>query len=419
MGATIVIDLGYGDSGKGTIVDYLTRKHGAKTIIKHSGGPQNAHNVVLPGGTYHCFSQFGSGTLAGASTYISKYCYVDPVALINEGMHLQLLGVKDVWEKIKIDKDCLIVTPYHAMINRIKESKRQKEGNPHGSCGRGINETVQFSIDFPEFAPRYGDLATPTQLEQKLRFLRHKTIEFTGFSEYEALGLPTVGQLIALYYGVKPIENIIATIDQIKQSEELIFEGSQGVLLDEHYGFFPHVTRSTTTFKNADSILFDLGYKNEVTKVGVIRSYMTRHGAGPFPTEEETLLEEYHNKTGKYQGAFRTGVLDIVALQYAILCAGKPDYLAMTCIDRLEEMPEYLRYKMACDYSYKGMPCRKVTNLTNEQLMKCSYFTTDALDKDNFLYAVESELEVPIEIASYGPTYLDKRINKFATSLTR
>src|SRR5665647_2340870 len=84
MGATIVVDLGYGDSGKGTTVDYLTKELEADTIIKFSGGPQNAHNVIA-GGKHHCFSQFGSGSLvSGVKTYISKYCYVDPISMLDE-----------------------------------------------------------------------------------------------------------------------------------------------------------------------------------------------------------------------------------------------------------------------------------------------------------------------------------------------
>ena len=116
----------------------------------------------------------------------------------------------------------------------------------------------------------------------------------------------------------------------------LVFEGSQGVLLDEWRGFHPHTTWSTVTPAPAQALLAEAGLgRGEVW--GAVRSYATRHGAGPFPTEDRTLeLPEDHNGYGAYQGDWRTGHLDLVLLDYAArVCrsAGGLDLLAVSHLD--------------------------------------------------------------------------------------
>lgn len=297
MKAQIVVDLGFGDSGKGTTVDFLATKK--SLVVKYCGGPQNAHNVINEG-RHHCFSQFGSGTFKGAGTFISKYCYVDPIALFNEAAHLEELGID--WERLlAIDGECLVVTPYHAAINQAREFARS---NKHGSCGRGINETVQFAIDYPEYALRVKDFCSPGSCIDKLIH-----IQLTLGSQIESI----IGQYdegifrlartdVHEYYDrCHEIVNFISSPSNTKwlmNREHLVFEGSQGVLLDQDFGFFPHVTRSYTTDRNARELLKEYDYKGDIETIGVMRTYMTRHGYGPFVTEADLDLPEAFNKKG-------------------------------------------------------------------------------------------------------------------------
>jgi adenylosuccinate synthase len=138
MNAIFVAGLGFGDEGKGSIVDALTRKHQADLVVRFSGGAQAAHHVVTDDGREHCFAQFGSGTLAGASTHLSRFMLIDPLALVKEAEHLKQIGVVDPFERLTIDPRAPIITPYHRAMNRLRELSRGRQR--HGSCGVGIGE---------------------------------------------------------------------------------------------------------------------------------------------------------------------------------------------------------------------------------------------------------------------------------------
>jgi adenylosuccinate synthase len=107
-----VIDLGFGDSGKGTIVDFLIRHTGAKLVVRFNGGAQAGHNVVTTDGKHHTFSQFGSGSLVpGVKTVLSQDVAIHPIALQAEAKHLESLGVANPMENLIIHEKCLITTP--------------------------------------------------------------------------------------------------------------------------------------------------------------------------------------------------------------------------------------------------------------------------------------------------------------------
>ena len=110
------------------------------------------------------------------------------------------------------------------------------------------------------------------------------------------------------------------------------------MLLDEWHGFHPYTTWSTTTFANAETLLAEAGLT--ATRLGVTRCYLTRHGPGPLVTEDPTLeLPEPHNGRNEWQGAFRVGHFDAVALRYALEVAGGVDGIALTHLDVARRHP--------------------------------------------------------------------------------
>src|SRR5260370_41699717 len=110
-GAIIAVGLGFGAEGKGATVDYLTRRYEADLIVRYCGGSQAGHNVQLPDGRRHTFSQFGAGTLAELGdtrprTYLGPHVIIDPLAMAREAQHLIELGVQHPGRLLTIHPRC-------------------------------------------------------------------------------------------------------------------------------------------------------------------------------------------------------------------------------------------------------------------------------------------------------------------------
>ncbi|QQQ79983.1 adenylosuccinate synthetase [Saccharothrix sp. 6-C] len=339
-GHVIVVGLGFGDEGKGAVVDALCHHTPTTAVVRFNGGAQAAHNVVR-GNRHHTFSQFGSGTLAGVPTHLSRHVLVEPIALAGESRDLTALGVTDPLRLLSIDADALLTTPFHIAANRAREDARGHAR--HGSCGKGIGETTWYSlltgatpgdvvenhqvIGTPGPPPTVGDCAHPTVLRTKLDTLARFYEPLIGDG-------PPVDDLVSLYRDFADAVRITTgdEVGRLADRGRLVFEGAQGVLLDQWRGFHPHTTWSTVTPDNARTLL---GHRH-ATVLGVTRTYQTRHGAGPLPTEDDHVLTRFperHNGTGHYQGSWRAGHLDAVLLRYAVDACGGVDALAVTHLD--------------------------------------------------------------------------------------
>jgi adenylosuccinate synthase len=194
----VVVDLGYGDAGKGTVVDWLCSRPGSRpvrTVVRFNGGAQAAHNVVMPDGRQHAFAQFGAGTFTpGVRTHLSRFVLIDPLALAAEAAHLASIGVPDALDRLTVDRDALLTTPYRQAANRARE--RARGNRRHGSCGMGIGETASYALAHPTDAPRAGDCTAPHVLARKLSTLRDR---LTG--ELGPLGAPPPADVCDAYRG--------------------------------------------------------------------------------------------------------------------------------------------------------------------------------------------------------------------------
>jgi adenylosuccinate synthase len=428
-----VTGLGYGDEGKGTTVDFLARQ--AKSlVVRHNGGNQAGHNVVLNNGKHHEFSQFGSGTFAGSDTFLSKHMLINPGDMLLEAEHLNSLGVNDLWERMHIDLEARVITPFHVALNRMMAYARGE------SCGKGIGEAMRQDLDRPDLTIRVKDVlflnVAFVSLTQKLEDLREYLLRFSyriaGYTwgptpkPDEAIlkdeHLPS--KLAEDYWdwralGWKAVEGrqFLTAALRLDPYEHIIFEGAQGVLLDEHHGFHPFTTWSTTTDANALSLLKEAGWGGPVERLGVTRAYATRHGVGPFVSEDSSLhFEEPHNTTGQFQGAFRQGHLDLVALRYARGVMYNENHslkLVVTHLDRAESwnvVDDYhtRQFHNIHDIAFRSNP----KNLARqEELTKQLMTTVPVYGNGTFISAdVIALLEniAPVAVASYGPTAKDK-----------
>lgn len=336
----IVTGLGFGDEGKGASVGFISHSRPVSCVVKVNGGAQAAHNVVADG-VHHTFSQFGSGTLSGADTYLAEKFLVEPISLAQEAEKLAALGVSRPLSRMFINPDCLITTLYHVAANRARTK--------FGSCGRGIGETVWHAIVSRRMIVRAGDmvenLEVPSTVVAPPITMRDCANRLTLIGKLTAIRdfyaplvqiKETPTELADLYYEFFRAVQVRST-EWLTSFRHLVFECAQGVLLDEWKGFHPYTTWSTTTPRNAQNILERLGRPPGYV-LGVLRTYHTRHGAGPFPSENANIQHaEPHNKTGKYQGPWRQGYFDNLLARYAVAVA-KPDGIALTHTDRLTNM---------------------------------------------------------------------------------
>ncbi len=309
----IVVGLGFGDEGKGLVTSWLCSKVKNPIVVRFNGGHQAGHTVVY-NGKRHVFSNFGSGTLQGVPTYWSKYCTFEP------------LGVMREYEKLEsptlfVNPLCPITTPYD-----IHRNIKLEEMYEHGSVGVGFGATIERQeAGYKLF---YRDLFFKDIFLEKVK----------NIANY--YGNPDIDLSHWLDACFRVYELTLPSYDSIIHAEGQtpIFEGAQGIMLDQDYGLFPHVTRSSTTTKNA----LEMYGATEVFYV--TRSYQTRHGNGWMSNENPekiTLVnnERETNVFNMHQGDFRTSELDPFLLSYAILC--DRDYsrhlrknLVITCMDQ-------------------------------------------------------------------------------------
>lgn len=428
----VVVGLGFGDEGKGAVTDFLTWTHDAKLVVRFNGGAQAQHRVVDVSGFEHIFSQFGSGTLAGATTYLSQHVIIDPEALIREFEHLVDAHYNP---KLMISPYCVAVSPPQIAMNYFREIARTIVGKAHGSTGRGIGEAYEdATFRLRTAAIHAHDFGNPASLRSKLLFLREQKI-----FELEALKQELAGQgkelasatterayvllntahalLYNLEYQDRYIEacefvhdhwvrswdlfqNVFATTDQV------IFEGAQGALLDQVHGFQPYTTWSHTGLLNSRSLLqrlFNTGYFH-VTNIGVTRAYMTRHGAGPFPTEDKNLaklLSDAANGDSDFAGSFRVGYLDIGLLQYAITHVAPVDEIALTCFDRVNALipSNKIQFANSRPISEDGSSPKPITY----QRVSGNYLAS----------IISEELKRPVTILGKGPKASDYTYRNF------
>lgn len=295
MEVKIVLGHTFGDEGKGVTVQWLCKKaieEGKKPlVVRFSGGPQAAH-TIFNGGTEHICSSFGSGVLLGVPTMYTEEVYMDPICLMNEFRTLQCKGVSP-----KLFRGVhRIITPYDVLAGR-NNSKVISDG----TCGKGIYPTferykhgqwtrVSFSLDKPEYILKCAS--------------NYHKIE--RIPEYDDMFRKACLEILTEVYSDKP---------SIKDYNVLIFEGTQGLLLDMDCGLYPNVTPSRVGLNGLRSSVLQNAEVYIVT-----RTYTTRHGNGyepkiPCPFDLSNKYET--NVTNEFQGNFKTGALEVGLLNRA------------------------------------------------------------------------------------------------------
>jgi adenylosuccinate synthase len=338
----VVLDLTFGDSGKGRVVDWLSGVKDDAIVVRFSGGHQVGHGVHHAN-VKHSFSNFGSGTLHGVPTFWSDYCTVDPVGLVRE---YNVLKEKQIQPEIFISSNCPIVTPFDKSANRSLEIV-----NKHGSVGVGFGTTWQREED--HFSFKFLDIFYPDIMKYKMEMVEQYYLKKIPNFDWEFVDADWEFFAEACHKIKNSLSEYIK-IDEgcmVDNYSSFIYESAQGLLLDQNRGFFPHVTRSNTGMTN---LAYLEKQRLDPTVWLVTRAYQTRHGKGPMTNEEHKNntfigINKYeNNKTNKWQGDFRRSILDLSLLEYSFrthrLGNIQDRKLVITCLDHLKK----------CSLTYEG-----------------------------------------------------------------
>lgn len=360
MNAIVVTGLGFGDEGKGTLTDYLTHRYNAEWVYKYCGGAQAAHTVQL-NGHRHVFSQFGAGTFSGAKTFLGPDFLFDLHGLHNEQKALENYMGVDLTERLVISPKATFISNFAICLNRYREILRGE--NRHGSCFYGIGETRKMKEEHDLYITS-EDILDERHLTTKLTEVRKYVLDEMEKLKKEYEDLPekctkmrdVVFKTDSAYYAeIIHADFHYRLADEPEFGQCTIYEGSQGLLLDHEVGYRPHTTWGDVTPKNAIKGIPSGSY---VAFLGVLRSFSTRHGNGPFPSDwgnSEKPIEDLTNKENEGQGSLRCGYFDFPLYNYVREKFPIIDNIALTWMEK-PQYPVVTRYVKTNGFNETGIP---------------------------------------------------------------
>lgn len=351
MGKNIVI-LGaqWGDEGKGKIVDLLT--YNAAAVIRFQGGHNAGHTLYNAQGKKIVLRLIPSGIIHDdILCLIGNGMVLSPEAFLTEIDELLALGIH-IGDRLKISPACSLLLPYHVALDQLREAG----AGAIGTTRRGIGPAYEDKV--ARRGLRVSDLLYPKQLEEKLFALAdYHNFILTQYYQQPAIDAKKVlAELIEKSLRIAPmIQDINPILYELnRQGKTLIFEGAQGVLLDVDLGTYPFVTSSNTTAgAAATGTGFGPRYFDEI--LGVAKAYVTRVGAGPFPTELKNEIGRVIAERGQEFGAVtgrprRCGWFDAVLMRRVVM-ANSFSGLVLTKLDILDTFPTI---KICTGYRYQG-----------------------------------------------------------------
>ncbi|MCD6177129.1 MAG: adenylosuccinate synthase [Candidatus Cloacimonetes bacterium] len=324
MYSTAVLGCAWGDEAKAKIVDVLAKD--ADYVVRFQGGNNAGHTIKLKDKKF-VFHLVPSGILYPEKTcLIGSGVVIDPFQLLEEMDKLEVQGIS-FENRFFIDPRAQIVLPLHRVLDGKAEAD-SKQTNI-GTTKRGIGPCYSDAI--ARYGIRFGDLFDKEYLRERLE-------NIFRFHNYPISKADEVfNELSGITEKLRPFLKQIPYLLNKVTDKNILFEGAQGALLDITFGTYPFVTSSHTI---SGGIAIGAGFGKKVDRiVGIFKSYYTRVGKGPFPTE---LHDEVGNKIRIQGNEFgsttgrprRCGWFDAVAAKYTAMLNGV-DEIAFTLLDVL------------------------------------------------------------------------------------
>jgi adenylosuccinate synthase len=253
---------------------------------------------------------------------------------------------------VHLSGEAHVIMPWHVAIDRATE---RRLGNLQiGTTRRGIGPC--YADKAMRLGIRIQDLLDPKILRQKIEIaLAEKNLwleRVYGESPLELEELASRLEVRAQRIRPYVADTSLLVHRALSDGKDVLFEGGQATLLDLDHGTYPFVTSSSTLAANAAAGV-GIGPNRIDRVIGIAKAYVTRVGAGPFPTEiegpDQARLRELGGEFGTVTGRERRcGWLDLVALRYAVRLNGMTS-LALTKLDVLShfaEVPVCVRYRL-------------------------------------------------------------------------
>ena len=348
MSNVVIVGAQWGDEGKGKIVDLFSDKF--DMVVRYQGGHNAGHTVRIGDKTF-VLKLIPSGILRpGKQAVIGNGLVVDPAALMSEIETLQAAGI-EVSQQLSISNRAHVIFPFHRMMEKMSEERPGKISI--GTTSRGIGPCYEDKIarrgirmadllDKETFAAQYDALVEEKEIIARALEI-HELMDFAGIrAQYEAFAeriRPMVCDTAKL------INNAMA------KGKWVMFEGAQATMLDIDHGTYPFVTSSSAA---AGGLCTGAGVAPTKINgvIGVSKAYITRVGAGPFPTEIHGEMGQRIREIGREFGAVtgrprRCGWFDAPLLRYTAMINGFDSMVVtkLDVLDHLEEIPVCVDYR--------------------------------------------------------------------------
>jgi adenylosuccinate synthase len=415
--ATVIVGTQWGDEGKGRFTDLLAED--MQMVIRYQGGHNAGHTIVVGGETF-ALQLLPSGVLhSNITPVIGNGVVVDPRVLIDEIDMLQAKGID--CSKLKVSGNAHLIMPYHQELDALTERRLGK--NQLGTTKRGIGPT--YADKAARVGLRVQDLLDPKIFREKLEVvLREKNMVLTDIFNRSGFELKDIADKYVDEYRPRVEQYIADTVclahDALEEGQNLLLEGAQATFLDLDHGTYPFVTSSNPTAGGACTGA-GIGPRDITRVLGVAKAYVTRVGAGPFPTElhgelADLIVErghEYGTNTGRKR---RPGWLDVVLLRHA----ARLNSLSEIGITKLDVLDSLETIKVCTGYEVNGervahVPYHqseffKVTPIYEELpgWMQDTSGVTTWSDlppaAQDFIRLIEQHTRVPVTLVGVGPS---------------
>jgi adenylosuccinate synthase len=353
----VVVGAQWGDEGKGKIVDLLAERF--DLVARYQGGHNAGHSVKV-GDKSYALHLIPSGIIHPDKTCVlGNGMVIDPIAFFAEADRLTAQGLQVTPDRVKVSSRAHLILRYHRALDHTSEERLGNE--KVGTTLRGIGPAYE------DKAGRRGIRVADALDPERLRSRIERNIEDANIiiREYRGTALDPAQVFDEVAPLIERLEPFVTdTTDfvnrAVREGQSVLVEGAQATLLDVDHGTYPFVTSSSTTSGGVCSGL-GLAPRRISGVLGIVRTYSTRVGEGPFPTEmlegEEEMGQlirerghEYGVSTGRPR---RCGWFDAFATRYAAEINGF-DTVALTKLDILDALDEI---KVCTGYRLHGKPC--------------------------------------------------------------